>query len=77
MLGLSGLVVLGVDEIGDELEVTVETTTVRVGCRRCGVVAVLHDRRQTLVRDVDGSTGRSDCDGASGYGAAGRRRAHR
>ncbi|MDP8962037.1 MAG: transposase family protein, partial [Actinomycetota bacterium] len=53
MLGLADFVVLGVDEIDDELEVTVETTAARVGCPRCGVMAVLHDRRQTLVRDVD------------------------
>jgi len=54
MFGLAGFVVLGVEEIGGELEVTVETTESRTGCPRCGVVAVLHDRRVTVVRDVDG-----------------------
>ena len=53
MLGLPGFVVLGVEEIDGELEVVVETTAARVGCPRCGVIAVLHDRRETLVRDVD------------------------
>ena len=53
MLGLPGFVVLGVHEIGDELEVVVETTACRVGCPRCGVIAALHDRRATLIGDVD------------------------
>ena len=53
MLGLPDFVVLGVDEVDDELEVVVETTACRVGCPRCGVIAALHDRRETLVRDVD------------------------
>ena len=53
MLGLPGFVVLGVDEVDEELEVVVETTACRVGCPRCGVIAALHDRRETLVRDVD------------------------
>jgi len=53
MLGLPGFVVLDVGEIDDELEVTVETTAARVGCPGCGVIAVLHDRRAALVRDVD------------------------
>jgi transposase len=35
-----------------ELEVTVETTATRRGCPDCGVVASLHDRRETVVRDV-------------------------
>jgi transposase len=52
MLGLPGFVVLGVDEIDGELEVVVETTAARVGCPRCGVIAALHDRRETLIRDV-------------------------
>ena len=53
MLGLPGFVVLDVDEIDGELEVTVETTAARTGCPRCGVIATLHDRRETLIRDVD------------------------
>jgi transposase len=53
MLGLPGFAVLSVDEIDGELEVAVETIAVRVGCPRCGVIAALHDRRETVVRDVD------------------------
>ncbi len=53
MLGLPGFVVLGVEEIVGELAVVVETTACRVACPRCGVVAALHDRRETLIRDVD------------------------
>jgi hypothetical protein len=33
--------------------VTVETTATRTGCPDCGVVASLHDGRETVVRDVD------------------------
>ncbi len=53
MLGLPGFVVLGVAQIDGELEVAVETTAPRVGCPQCGVIAALHDRRETLIRDVD------------------------
>jgi transposase len=45
---------LGAAEVDGELELTVETTAVRVGCPGCGVVAVLHARRETVVRDVAG-----------------------
>jgi transposase len=53
MLGLPGFVVLGVAEVDGELEISVETATVRVGCPHCGVIARLHGRREVLVRDVD------------------------
>lgn len=45
---------VAVDEVDGELELTIETTTSRVGCRGCGVIARLHDRRDTVVRDVAG-----------------------
>jgi hypothetical protein len=44
--------VLAAVEVEGGLEVTVETTATRTGCPDCGVVASLHDRRET-VRDVD------------------------
>jgi zinc-finger of transposase IS204/IS1001/IS1096/IS1165 len=53
MLGLAGFVVLGVAEVHGELEISVETTAVRVGCPACGVIAPSHGRRQVVVRDVD------------------------
>jgi transposase len=53
MLGLSGFVVLGVAEVDGELEVSIETTAVRVGCTACGVIAHSHGRREVVVRDVD------------------------
>ncbi len=53
MLGLPGFVVLDSRDVDGELETTVETVAARVGCPECGVVAALHDRRDTLVRDVD------------------------
>jgi transposase len=52
MLGLAGFRVLRVAEVDGELEVTVETVEERTGCRGCGVVAALHDRREVVVRDV-------------------------
>jgi transposase len=53
MLGLSGFVVLGVAEVDGELEVSIETTAVRIGCPECGVIARSHGRREVLIRDVD------------------------
>lgn len=55
-----GTVVLGLDDfrvldarlIDGEVELTVETTTVRTGCPDCGVVARAHGRRMTVLRDV-------------------------
>ena len=52
LLGLRGFVVLGVTEIGGELELIVETDQTVVGCRGCGVRAVSHGRRETVVRDL-------------------------
>jgi transposase len=52
MLGMAGLVVLGVVEVDGELELLVETTAALVGCIGCGVRAVSHGRRDTLVRDL-------------------------
>jgi len=47
--------VLGAGAVGGELEVLVETTAAVTGCRRCGVVATPHGRREHLVRDVPSS----------------------
>ena len=52
MLGLSGFVLLAVSEHDDELEYAIETTEAVTGCPGCGVVARLHDRRRTDVRDL-------------------------
>lgn len=52
LLGLDDFVVLTAAEVGGELEVLVETTETITGCRRCGVVAVAHGRREHLVRDI-------------------------
>jgi hypothetical protein len=38
--------------VGGELEVLVETTQTVTGCRRCGVLAAAHGRREHLVRDI-------------------------
>jgi hypothetical protein len=53
LLNLSDFRVLAAVEVEGELEVTVETTATRTGCPDCGVVASLHNRRETVVRDVD------------------------
>lgn len=52
MLGLPGFRVLAAAEFGGELQVQVETTEDLVGCPRCAAVAVCHDRRLRLVRDL-------------------------
>jgi transposase len=52
LLGLDGFVVLTAAEVGGELEVLVETTQTVTGCRRCGVLAAAHGRREHLVRDI-------------------------
>jgi len=52
MLGLAGFVLLAVSDLGSEIEYAVETSEVVTGCPRCGVVARLHDRRRTDVRDL-------------------------
>lgn len=44
LLGLTGMAMTDV-VIGSEVTITIETTAGRVGCRECGVIAKLHDRR--------------------------------
>ena len=52
MLGLPGFRVLAAGEVGDELELLIETVETVTGCPRCGVIATAHGRRPHLVRDV-------------------------
>ena len=52
MLGLPGFRGLTGAEFDGELQVQVETTADLVGCPSCSAVAVLHDRRLRLVRDL-------------------------
>ncbi|MFP4074824.1 MAG: transposase, partial [Actinomycetota bacterium] len=52
MLGLDGFRILEVIEHPDELVIVVETTTVIVGCSRCGIRAESHDRDVVDVRDL-------------------------
>src|SRR4051794_23083840 len=52
MLGLAGFVLLAVSDLGNEIEYAIETSEVVTGCPRCGVVARLHDRRRSDVRDL-------------------------
>ncbi len=52
MLGLPGFRVLAAAVFDGELQEQVETTADLVGCPSCSAVAVLHDRRLRLVRDL-------------------------
>ncbi|MFL6139862.1 MAG: transposase family protein [Frankiaceae bacterium] len=52
MLGLAGFRLLAVSEQVGELEQAIETTAEVAGCPDCGVVARLHDRRPTWIRDL-------------------------
>ncbi len=52
MLGLPGFVLLAVSDLGDEIEYAIETSETVTGCPTCGVLARLHDRRRSDVRDL-------------------------
>ena len=52
LLGLDGFRVLGVGDLDGEVVVLIETTTERVGCRGCGVVAEGQDRMEVEIRDL-------------------------
>ncbi len=55
LLGLSEFRVLAVAEFPDELWISVETTTDVVGCPRCGVRALAHERIRVDIRDLVGA----------------------
>jgi transposase len=52
LLGLSQFRVLDVAEFPDELWISIETTADIVGCSRCGVRALAHERRRVDIRDL-------------------------
>ncbi len=53
VLGLPGFVVLEARAVAGELEVTIETAAVVVGCAGCGTRARSKGRSRVRVRDVD------------------------
>jgi transposase len=52
IVDLPGFVVLAAGEYGGELELLVETDATEVHCAQCGGPALVHDRREHLLRDV-------------------------
>ncbi len=52
MFGVPGVRVLAAQRDAAGLDLTVETDQELEGCRRCGVLAVLHDRREHLLHDA-------------------------
>jgi transposase len=52
VLGMPGMRLCDVRQLDGELELVVETDAEVVGCTGCGVRAVSHGRRETLVRDL-------------------------
>ncbi len=74
VLGIAGIVLLKAREADGEVWLHAETTATRIGCPDCGVVAIPHDRRTSVVRDVALAGGRRGSCGLSGCGAARSRR---
>lgn len=74
LLGLPGFRLLAVSEAGGEVDCDIETVRDRDFCRSCGVLARLHGRRTTLVRDLSAGGRPCGCAGASGCGDAPSRR---
>lgn len=52
MFGVPGVRVLGAESDDRGLQPMVETDQQVEGCRDCGVLAVLHDRREHLLHDA-------------------------
>ena len=52
MFGVPGVLVLAAERDPLGVTVTVETDQTVEGCRRCGVLAVAHDRREQVLHDA-------------------------